>query len=268
MEIIKRKILLNKSGTGTSRTAQEIQEITFIRFKIPFYQTIENMGLKTDMPFNNTSIHPCTNAIPLEFMSQGLVSVWFKQGGKIVYASDSKLSEVKSYDKNVQYKINLDMKKEQYLNYESIPIIGVDRVTSIVASAGGTVDTDVEADVITYVLDTKRDNLMGTENQETGTLYIDNTPDDLSLPNELDRNITKTKVQYTSEGWNQRNTSLEPQIQEEYLLGIISPPEVESDVFIDRTTFSVLDYHLRLSEIESLDHLTRYGNGFYNINRD
>ena len=251
MEIIKRKILLNKANA--TKTNQDLERI---RLKIPLYQTIENMGLKTDMPYNGSTIHPCDGVIPLEFMSQGVVSNWYKQGNKILYASDSKLSEVKSYDKDEQYKLNFDMKKEQYVNFLSTPIIGVDRVTNI------------DGEEITYVLDAKRDIKIGTPSQRTGTLYVDNTQDELFLPDELDNIKTKTKVQYISEGWNQTNTSLDPQIQEEYLLGIISEPEVRSDVFIDRTTFSVLDKHLRLSEIESLDHLTRYGNGFYNINRD
>lgn len=254
MEIIKRKILIDK--TANAGTAKLAQKVVNYRFKIPLNQTIENMGLKTDMPYNGTLIYPENSVLPLEFMSQGVVSDYYKKGDKIIYASDSKLNEVKSYDKDEQYKLNFDMKKEQYTNYESTTIIGVDRVTNI------------DGEEITYVLDTKRDLLIGTTGQTTGTLYVDNTPDDLFLPNDLDEDITTTKVQYTSEGWNQTNTSLEPQIQEEYLLGIISPPEVESDVFIDRSTFSVLDRHLRLSEVESLEHLTRYGNGFYNINRD
>jgi|TARA_R110000851_G_scaffold251971_1_gene404451 hypothetical protein len=250
MEIIKRKILLKKSSN--SKIAQSNERI---RLKIPLYQTIENMGLMTDMP-TNTMIHPTSSGLPLEFTSQGVTSDWYKQGDTVVYASDSKLNEVKSYDKNEQYKIDFDMKKESYSNFESTTIIGVDRVTNI------------DGDVITYVLNTKRDGLIGTTGQTTGTLYTDNTLDRLFLPDELDNNITKTRVQYESEGWNKTNTSLTPQIQEEYLLGVISPPEVKSDVFIDRSTFSVLDKHLRLSEIESLDHLKRYGNGFYNINRD
>ena len=77
-----------------------------------------------------------------------------------------------------------------------------------------------------------------------------------------------TKSQFQSEGWNGTNTSLDPEVREEYLFGIINTPEVQSDVFIDRGAVSVLDTHLRLSEIESLDHLVRYGNGYYKINRD
>jgi hypothetical protein len=55
--------------------------------------------------------------------------------------------------------------------------------------------------------------------------------------------------------------------KEEYLFGIISPPEVQSDVFIDRGATSVLDMHLRLSEIGNISELTRYGNGFYKLNK-
>ena len=243
MEIIKRKILIN-----------ELKDNVYI--KIPLYHTIDNMGLKTDMPFDGSYIYPCNNVIPLIFMNEGISSVWYSQGDTIVAATDSKITQLKSYDRNEQYKINFDIKRESYINYQGQQIIGVNRVTNI------------SGETITYVLNTKRDGLIGTTGQTTGILYQDNPINGVVIPSELDPELTTTKVQYKSEGWNETNTSLEPQIQEEYLLGIISKPEVDSDVFIDRTTFSVLDKHLRLSEIESLDHLHRYGNGFYNINRD
>jgi hypothetical protein len=243
MEVIKKKVLINELADD-------------YHLKINLFQSIDNMGLRTDMPFDGSCIYPCNSDIPLIFMNEGISSVWYKQGGKITYGSDSNLTELKSYDKEESYKLNFDIKKEMYRNYQSINLNGVDRVTNI------------DGDVITYVFDAKRDSDIGTSGQTTGMLFEDNPIESIPLPTELDRDITKTRVEYTSEGWNETNTSLEPQIQEEYLLGIISVPEVESDVFIDRSTFSVLDKHLRLSEIESLDHLTRYGNGFYNINRD
>jgi hypothetical protein len=40
------------------------------------------------------------------------------------------------------------------------------------------------------------------------------------------------------------------------------PPEVENQVFIDRGVVSIMDMHLRLSEIKDLGQLSRYGNGF------
>lgn len=230
MEVIKRRILFS-----------ELEDNIYL--KVPIYQNIDNMGLRTDMPFDNNVITESVNN-------------YFRQGGVIISASDSKLSQLKSYDETEQYKIDFNIKRESYVNYQGDPIIGVDRVTNI------------DGETVTYVFDTVRDSFIGTTGQTTGILYQDNPIDSIDIPEELDGNITRTQVQYQSEGWNETNTSIEAQIQEEYLLGIISAPEVESDVFIDRSTFSVLDKHLRLSEVESLDHLSRYGNGYYNINRD
>ena len=62
-------------------------------------------------------------------------------------------------------------------------------------------------------------------------------------------------------------TSLSALTKEEYLFGIISKPEVQNGVFIDRGVISVMDMHLRMSEIKNLGELTRYGNGFYTIRR-
>ena len=230
MDIIKRKILINDLEDD-------------FHLKIPLYQNIDNMGLRTDMPYDSNVI-------------TAILSDYFKKGGTIISASDSKLSQLKSYDENEQYKINFNLNRETYKDYQGQTLIGVDRVTKI---SGNTV---------TYTLNAVRDSKIGTTGQTTGILYVDNPVDGVDIPIELDGEITQTKVQYNSEGWNETNSSIEAQIQEEYLLGVISEPEVESDVFIDRSTFSVLDKHLRLSEVESLDHLTRYGNGFYNINRD
>jgi hypothetical protein len=53
--------------------------------------------------------------------------------------------------------------------------------------------------------------------------------------------------------------------KEEYLFGVTSQPEVQSDVFIDRGINSVFEKHLKLSEITNIDELQRYGNGFFNL---
>jgi len=243
MEIIKRQISTN---IGNS-----------IYLKIPLTQTIDNVGLMTDMPFiEGSQINLSSGGLPLEFMNDGITSTFYKQGGVVNYASDSKLEVVRTYDDDNRYIPNFDSKKESYINFSGSSINGVDRVINI------------NGNEIVYTVNARRDSLIGTPNQITGIQYIDNPEEGVIIPSELDVNSTNTRVQYYAEGWNETNTSTDPQIQEEYLLGIISQPEVKSDVFIDRTTFSVLDKHLRLSEIESLEHLTKYGNGFYNINRD
>jgi len=241
MEIIKRQM---KIGSGKN-----------FYLKFPLYQNIEDIGLLSDLPYD-TKINKCSGGLPLNFMVDGVVSNYFKSGDIIEYYSDSKLEFVKSYDKDNQYIINFDIKKESYDNYLQTNINGVDRVVSI------------NDDEIIYTTDAKKDITIGTSGQTTGIQYTDNPNEGVNIPNELNSDITTTKVHYKSEGWNVTNASLSPQIQKEYLLGIINEPEVKSDVFIDRSTFSVIDKHLKLSEVKSLEHLTRYGNGFYNINRD
>ncbi len=85
--------------------------------------------------------------------------------------------------------------------------------------------------------------------------------------NSAKQSIPTTIVNYIGQGWNQTNTSLAAITKEEYLFGIVSRPEVENDVFIDRGQTNVMDLHLRLSEITNMEELVRYGNGYYKINK-
>lgn len=238
MEVIKRKININ-----------EIKNSSSVNFKIPLYQTIDVLGLLTDIPFDES--------LGLQSEIDEVRSSYYKTAGILRFGSDSKLEIVKSYDANEPYIVGFDIRRSSYTNFSGETISNaVDKVIS------------KDGDEIKYTVDAKKDSNLGTDSQVTGILYTDNPSDGLSIPEELDSEVTITEVQFFGQGWNETNTSFNEQIQEDYLLGIISEPEVESDVFIDRTTFSVLDRHLRLSEISNLDQLSRYGNGFYNINRD
>jgi hypothetical protein len=100
----------------------------------------------------------------------------------------------------------------------------------------------------------KNDPNIGTRNQQNGLLYID-----------YSGGLVQTQVSFHGEGWNETNTSLSAITKEEYLFGIVSKPEIESDLFIDRGITTVFDKHLRLSEITNLSELARYGKGYYNL---
>jgi len=244
MEIIKRKILLRDLGGD-------------LYFKIPLYQSIDNIGVISDLEFGytiNSDFNLGLYTLPNE--ENYVISDYFKEAGIISGATDSKLNRLRSYNELTPYIKDFDIKKEDYNNYKLELITGVDRITKI------------NGDEYTYTFNAKLNLNIGTSGQTTGLLYVDNPENQLTLPLEFDNTNTTTKVQFYGEGFNILNSSISPQIQEEYLIGIINKPEVESDIFIDRTTYSVLDKHLRLSEIESLDHLMRYGNKFYKINRD
>tara|TARA_R110000796_G_scaffold40062_8_gene99430 strand:+ start:1262 stop:2008 length:747 start_codon:yes stop_codon:yes gene_type:complete len=248
MEVIKRKILI-----------KDTEEQDSFYFKIPILQHIDDLGLMSDMPKDaNMELIKGGPTGYVEFMNQYNGEDYYKGSGKIIASTDSKLEMVRSYSNETPFIESFNIRSSDYYNYLNELITGVDRVVNI----------DEDSDEITYVIDTKRGSTLGTTGQTTGLLYVDFPNDGVAIPNELDAETTTTNVQYIGEGWNQRNVSVDPIIREEYLLGIINKPEVESDVFIDRGRTTVLDTHLRLSEVESLDHLERYGNGFYNINRD
>jgi hypothetical protein len=144
--------------------------------------------------------------------------------------------------------------KEIYENYEGDNILGIDRLVS-------------NGEPKVYVFDASDDFDLGTINQKTGLYFEDyNTLRRINIEGET-QSVNKTVVKYVGEGLNQTNTSLSAITKEEYLFGKIFPPEVQNDVFIERGTNSVLDKHLRLSEIRNIGGLEKYGNGFYKINK-
>jgi hypothetical protein len=161
--------------------------------------------------------------------------------------TDSKIEEVKSYNENNPFRIDFNVSEQTYVNYNNFTIIGVDRIKSM-------------GEPKIYVFDTIEDVNLGTNNQISGIQYNDYTGFTSGFTV-----VAATTFRFIGEGWNMTNTSLSAITKLEYLFGIISPPEVESDVFIDRGATTVMDMHLRLSEIKNLGQLQNYGNGFYRI---
>lgn len=54
-------------------------------------------------------------------------------------------------------------------------------------------------------------------------------------------------------------------IKEEAKMGLVFPPKVSNELFIERMSVAVFERHSRLSEIKTLDGLIEYRNGYYNI---
>lgn len=54
-------------------------------------------------------------------------------------------------------------------------------------------------------------------------------------------------------------------IKEEAKMGIVFPPKIVDEVFIERQSLAVFERYSRLSEIKTLDDLVDYRNGYYNI---
>lgn len=291
MEVLKRKILLEDSidRNYNSPTWGTITATTFY-LKINLTQTVDDMGLFTDIEYipkdNNNPSSPDYTLLVDKLSSSGFTfpfmtgatsqpmtgitstnknilrmpssveSDYYVYGNSLITGfTDSKLEDVKSYDRNNQYRIGFDTNSQDYINYNNLNILGVDRIFSM-------------GEPRIYVFNTPNDSNLGTNNQIYGLQYLDYTGETRSVViDNINSTIPLTQFKYIGEGWNETNTSLSAITKEEYLFGIINPPEVQSDVFIDRGQTSVLDIHLRLSEIKNLGELSRYGNGFYKLNK-
>lgn len=289
MEIIKRKILLEDSIDRSNGSAKwgTITASTFY-LNILLTQNVDDMGLFIDSEFTsqdkvngvvdysvlvsklNTLGHTfpfMTGAMPQTLSNVGgtdkvtlrlpnsTESDYYVFGNlPITGNTDSKIEDVKSYKSTNQFRINFNTATETYVNYNNLTVMGVDRIKSM-------------GEPKIYVFDTENDVNLGMDTQTTGIQYKDYSGTTTLMVDGVDTIVPLTSFRFIGEGWNETNTSLSALTKEEYLFGIISPPEVQSDVFIDRGATSVLDMHLRLSEIGNISELTRYGNGFYKLNK-
>jgi len=289
MEVVKRKILLEDSidRSYNSKTWGTLTADTFY-VSVFLTQNVDDMGLFTEIEYfsaNTSNPTPVDYTILVNKLSQSGYTFPFmtslptyvnsgltkteeftlrlpskNESGYYNYqfsvatgSTDSKIDELRSYDNENIYQPGFDINTETYTNYIGSLIDGVSRITQY-------------GDVSKYVFDAENDSNIGTNNQNSGLLYTDYSGLTRTVNvNGLNVDILLTDVRYVAEGRNQTNTSLSAITKEEYLFGIISKPEVKNDVFIDRGTTSVMDSHLRLSEIKNIGSLTKYGNGFYNV---
>jgi len=293
MEVIKRKILLEDSIDRSSNDPKKWGTLTATTFylNILLTQNIDDIGMFTDIdyivkdksvtPVDYTILTDKLNDLGLEFpfmtgatnpyfttvnTQQNLWNVlrypdkniggYFNFVDAVITAyTDSRIEDVRSYDINNPYRTSFDVNVESYTNYEGLTVNGVDRIKSM-------------GDPKVYVFDTPNDINLGTNNQVNGFLFNDFSGGGRTILIDGE-NVAQsvTTIRYIGEGFNETNISLSALTKEEYLFGIISPPEVQNDVFIDRGITTVMDMHLRLSEIKNLKGLESYGNGYYNITK-
>ena len=84
--------------------------------------------------------------------------------------------------------------------------------------------------------------------------------------NEVDYLTTIPNFQTTfSVSVSQNNFDPYYVVKEEAKMGIVFPPKVVNELFIERQSLAVFELHSRLSEIKTLDDLVDYRNGYYNI---
>jgi len=245
MELIKRKILL-ESCTDRNYNSPTYGTVTATSFyvNVMIVQDIDDMGMFTDTEFipNDNPSTQIGSDMTIR-VTGASVSDYYDYGNNVITAqTESRVEDVRSYSSLQPYGLNFDVNTETYIDFSGGSVNGVDRVTSL-------------GNPLTYVFGADiNDANIGTVAQKNGLLYQDNSG-----------KTSGTIISYIGEGWNETNTSLSAITKEEYLFGVISKPEVKSDVFIDRGITTIFEKHLKMSEISNLDELTRYGRGFYNI---
>ncbi len=185
----------------------------------------------------------------------------FWQTGFIITGiTEERLETVSSYGYtgNDRLVSGFDLNKGVYQNYLGNTVNGVTRIISI---------NDYNPIIYTEDGDLNDPNF-GTVLQADGILFKTYTGT-TSIPPliaAVRNNVNNlTKISYQAQAFNKTNTSLAALTIEEYLLHITEKPKVDSDLFIDRGGNSVLQSHLQLAEIITLDELINYGNGYYKL---
>lgn len=83
-----------------------------------------------------------------------------------------------------------------------------------------------------------------------------------------DIDAISSKISYETKGLTTGNTIDVPSVKLDYLIGVVNPPKINIDVFIDRGSNASFDRHIKLGEIKSLNDLESYSNGYYKIKED
>jgi hypothetical protein len=292
MEVIKHKISLENSTDRTNNSSNwgNITATTFY-INVLLTQNIYNMGIFTDISYiakdsppsssvdytiltnkltSNSMVFPFmvgetpfsitditeTDNLTLRFVNRNETDYYYFGNSRLTGYTDSKIEEVKSYNATNIYIPGFNIGKETYINYDNVSVNGVNAVVQL-------------GEPNVYAFDALADLTIGTPNQQYGLYYEDFSAKTRTVViDETLQTLPTTKFNYIGEGRNETNISLSALTKEEYLFGIISTPQIKNDVFIDRGIESVLEKHLRLSEIKNLGQLNRYGNGIYKLRRE
>ena len=228
-----------------------IDKLQDLNINFPFM-----VGMSPDI-LNPTTAN--INTYPNVRFSGAVVDQWYRYAGHITGHTNDKLNQVKSYDEDNPYIPNLVFENVTYDNYLGNSVTsGVTTVTTL-------------SEPITYVMDGAsvpafNASILGTPSQATGLQYQSYSGSSYSIFEAGTLQIKpRTDFRYVGEGWNETNVDLSANASMDYLLGIVSPPEVQSDLFIERGETTVMEEHLRLGEIKGLDALLDYGNGYYRV---
>ena len=235
MEVIKRKILLENSTDRTFNSPTwGVMTATTFYINVMITQNMDDMGLFTDMSYLSVdNTNPTSNpsvfyndlyyklqysGITFPFMSgatSGTItgvtgttknvlrltgsveSDYYNFGNQYITGNtDSKITDLKTYNSGATYIVNFDMAKEGYFNYNGVPVSGHSRVVTL-------------GNPNIYVFDAITGATIGAPNQVYGLQYKDYTGQTRTVIIDGAKKKTfVTSFSYVGEGINETNVSI------------------------------------------------------------
>ena len=118
--------------------------------------------------------------------------------------------------------------------------------------------------VITYIIGGLMDTISNTFIPNTGVEFTTYTNEIVYGPIQdgAPTSWKKTIFKFSQGGWNIDNTSLQALMKQEEYLGVVFPPEIQSDVLIERGVADIFERHAILSEIKTTDDMDNFRGGY------
>jgi hypothetical protein len=299
MEIIKRKILLESLTSRYSGSTYGIITATTISLLIPLTQDIKDLGMVHSLDYTpkgqispytgklvdytllineliltnsntfNFSINPGSNftttksTLSPDTRNSGYgLSSYISNGLDVSGYTESRIENSHSYGFTGDSRliVGKDVNIEPYINFNGVSVTGLNKVIS---------NTNKNPIIYTEFADSNDINYGNIipPYQDNGILFMSVTADTtvgLAITDDFGE-TSVTKMFYKGQSFNMTNVDLYASTRQEYLLHITTLPKVESDVFIERGGISVIPIHGQLAEINTLEQLEKFGNGFYKI---
>ena len=301
MEIIKRKILLESLRSRYSGSTYGAITATTINLLVPLTQDIKDLGMvhcldfipkgtispdtnklvdytllidklkSNNMNTFNFSINPNANVntvkstLSPDTRNAGYnLSTYISEGIDISGYTESRIENSHSYGFTGDSRliVGRNVNVEPYYNFTGGTVDGLSKVISN-SNKNPLIYTEFANNSDAYYGATT------PPYQQNGILFMSvtaNAEDSYVITDEFGE-LSITKMFYKGQSFNLTNVGLYAATRQEYLLYITTPPKVESDVFIERGGISVIPIHGQLAEINTLEQLEKFGNGFYKITK-
>ena len=252
MRVIKRKILIESLLSRVPDATYGTMTASTIYVPIFITHTFDDIGLMLDHPVSNAGPTYPIIGEPFNTRQDGTTADMYYNSSDTLTGetSESRLTECQNYG-ITQYNPGFVVSQDDYIDYTNTLVNGETKLISTlsVESSGSTTYT---------VKGNPLDLGFETDSQRSGIYFTDIGYSSAS---------TITTFVAKNEGTHEMNSSLSAITKLDEYLGSVFPSEIQSDVFIERGRNVIFESHFKLGEVESIDHLKRFGNGYFTIIR-